>query len=289
MKKVSVIIPVYNAEVFLRECLDSVTGQTLEDIEVICVDDASRDGSPLILEEYAAGDDRIRVIGLDRNRFAGAARNIGLAAAKGEFLVFLDADDFFEPDMLEKMYDKCREDRADICICGGRAFDMATGKSVPADFYLDKRYLPGSLPFAPKENPGAIFQICNTAPWNKMFRRDFIVREKLKFQETKRSNDLYFVFMALALANGVTAVDDEFVNYRRGTSTSLQETTGGGRFDFYRSLRALKNGLKERGLFRLYKKSYEKKARIIWKYSVGRMLKNCLGLLSAAGRKRSRP
>ena len=98
--KVSVIVPVYNAQSHLRQCLDSIMGQTLREIEILCVDDGSTDGSAQILEEYKGCDPRLHVI-MQENIGAGAARNRGLAEASGEYLSFLDADDFFEPDMLE--------------------------------------------------------------------------------------------------------------------------------------------------------------------------------------------
>ena len=103
--KVSVILPVYNVSEYLRQCMDSIVGQTLKDIEIICVDDGSTDDSLEILKEYEAKDKRVKVIE-QKNAGAGAARNNGLAIATGEYLSFLDSDDFFEPDMLEKAYEK---------------------------------------------------------------------------------------------------------------------------------------------------------------------------------------
>ena len=96
MVKVSVIIPVYNVEPYLKQCMDSVVGQTLKDIEIICVDDGSTDGSLDILREYAAEDNRIQIIE-QKNAGAGAARNNGMRHATGKYLSFLDSDDFFEP------------------------------------------------------------------------------------------------------------------------------------------------------------------------------------------------
>ena len=96
MAKVSVIIPVYNVEPYLKQCMDSVVGQTLKDIEIICVDDGSTDGSLDILKEYATEDSRIQIIE-QKNAGAGAARNNGMRHATGKYLSFLDSDDFFEP------------------------------------------------------------------------------------------------------------------------------------------------------------------------------------------------
>lgn len=113
MVKVSVIIPVYNVEPYLKQCMDSVVGQTLKDIEIICVDDGSTDGSLDILREYAAEDNRIQIIE-QKNAGAGAARNNGMRHATGKYLSFLDSDDFFEPRMLEKAYDLAEKDQADF-------------------------------------------------------------------------------------------------------------------------------------------------------------------------------
>ena len=105
--KVSVILPVYNASDYLHQCMDSIVGQTLKDIEIICVDDGSTDNSLDILKEYEQKDKRVKVI-QQKNAGAGAARNNGLSIATGEYLSFLDSDDFFEPDMLEKAYEKAK-------------------------------------------------------------------------------------------------------------------------------------------------------------------------------------
>ena len=106
--KVSIIIPVYNVEPFLARCLDSVVGQTLRGIEIICVDDGSPDRSIDILNRYAAQDDRIRVISQE-NRGLGGARNRGFDAATGEFILFVDSDDWIDPAYCERLYEAARE------------------------------------------------------------------------------------------------------------------------------------------------------------------------------------
>ena len=102
MSKVSVIIPVYNTEKFLRKCLDSVCNQTLQDIEIICINDCSTDGSLEILREYAGKDNRIKLIELFENGGAAKARNIGIDIAHGEYIGFVDSDDFVDLDFYEK-------------------------------------------------------------------------------------------------------------------------------------------------------------------------------------------
>lgn len=123
--KVSVIIPVYNAENYLKECLDSILKQTLQEIEVICVNDGSSDGSLSILNEYVKEDSRLKIISQE-NQGAGSARNNGLKYAKGLFVIFLDCDDIFEHNMLEIMYSKAILLNLDVCVCRSDQFNNDT-------------------------------------------------------------------------------------------------------------------------------------------------------------------
>ncbi len=113
MPKVSVIIPVYNVEKYIRECLDSVVNQTLKDIEIICVNDGSPDNSLAILEEYAAKDTRIKIINQE-NAGLSCARNAGLQIAQGEYIGFVDSDDWVDLDFFEKLYKTAKEYNAEI-------------------------------------------------------------------------------------------------------------------------------------------------------------------------------
>ena len=114
--KVSIIIPVYNTEKYLRECLDSVVNQTLKDIEIICVDDGSTDGSLTILREYAEEDHRFKVL-IQDNSGSGPARTLGIREAHGDFLAFMDADDYYpENDTLQKLYSKAKEQNVLIYV-----------------------------------------------------------------------------------------------------------------------------------------------------------------------------
>ncbi len=115
MPKVSVIIPVYNVEKYLGECLDSVLGQTLKDLEIICVDDGSTDGSPKMLAEYVAKDPRIRII-TQANAGLSAARNVGMDAATGKYIYFLDSDDYIKDDAMEKCFSICERDGLDQLV-----------------------------------------------------------------------------------------------------------------------------------------------------------------------------
>lgn len=135
--KVSVILPVYNTEKYLPECLDSLLNQTLKDIEIICINDGSTDNSLEILQEYQANDQRIRILNQE-NQGAAIARNKGIQMAEGEYLSFLDADDFFDENMLKWSYEKAQKTNSDICIYGSYLYDNLTKKEKNVPLLLEK-------------------------------------------------------------------------------------------------------------------------------------------------------
>ena len=114
--KISVVMPIYNASDYLKPAIDAVLGQTLRDIELICVDDGSTDNSLAIIKEYQQGDERVRIV-TESNAGPSIARNKGLARARGKYVIFLDADDFYEHTLLEKLYGLAEEKNLDIAIC----------------------------------------------------------------------------------------------------------------------------------------------------------------------------
>lgn len=218
--KVSVIVPVYNAEKYLQECLDSIRNQTLQEIEIICVDDGSTDSSMQILVKNREEDNRVQIIS-QQNSYAGAARNAGLAISRGDYLVFWDADDIFAETALEEMYTKCEEDQADVCVCGVRKLDEQTKEYLGAPAFFVKKYIPETIPFSIQDIPQYIFNFTTNVPWNKMYRRELIEKYQLQFEGRPRANDLFFVLQALALAEKITVVDEPLVTYRINTGESL--------------------------------------------------------------------
>lgn len=221
--KVSVIVPVYNAQANLEQCLNSILGQSLKEIEIICVDDGSDDQSPLILKQFQQQDERIILLS-QNHLYAGTARNYGKSIAKGEYLVFWDADDYFHEDALREMYEQCVKDDADVCICSGRQYLEDGGYEVPSSRYIRKKEIPAVIPFNAESEPDHILSITVEAPWNKMFRRAFIEGLHLDFQPLRNANDVYFVISALALAKRVTLVDRPLVVYRKNKPDGLVST-----------------------------------------------------------------
>jgi glycosyltransferase involved in cell wall biosynthesis len=243
--KISVIIPCYNSEKYLRECLDSVISQTLREIEIICVNDGSEDGSLAILEEYARDDERITVVTRE-NGGAGAARNTGLAIAKGEYLAFLDADDFFERTMLEKMYSKAIECDADIVICRTKGLDTKTKQFTDMSWSIQE--MPEKPVFSYKDIHRH-FEFSLGWPWDKLFKKSHIDAHMLQFQEIQNSNDSYFVDMAVYKSNRITVLNEILVTHRTNVATSLSETLEKDPLCYYSAIRAIKNELIRMGIF----------------------------------------
>lgn len=245
---VSVIVPVYNAEKYLRQCIDSILAQTLPDFELICVDDGSADKSVEIIREYQKKDKRVKLL-KQKNQYAGVARNNGLGIARGKYLMFLDADDFFEPSLLGELYAAAERDSADVCICAADRYQTQTGVFEKAGWLLNTRYLPQKRPFNRADCSRHIFQVSSPAPWTKMFRKEFVMQKQLRFQNLQRSNDLYFTLSAIALAERISVVEKELVHYRVGQSTNLQSKNHLTPMLFCEALCALKQQLVQTGVW----------------------------------------
>ena len=213
MPKVSVVIPVHNAARHLCECLDSVLSQTFRDIEVICVENGSTDESAKILAEYANNDKRVKVLRYDGGKGAGAARNIGLAVANGQWLHFVDADDALRKDAGETLVGFAERSGADIVVFGAEEYDDPTGLVTPLP--LDLSVEPFSDEF---------LRAYSTSPWNKIFRRSLIVDLRIGFQEIPRTNDLAFTVEALCRAGRIAVLNQTLYRYRIHGGGGLQET-----------------------------------------------------------------
>lgn len=120
--KISVLVPVYNVEPYLAQCLESICAQTLRELEVVCVDDASTDGSLSILREFAERDQRVKVVQAPENGGLSRTRNLAMSYAQGEYLVLVDSDDWLETDLLEEMYSRAKALDADKLVCGFRYY-----------------------------------------------------------------------------------------------------------------------------------------------------------------------
>lgn len=212
--KVSVIMPIYNARDYLRPALDSIIDQSLRQIELICVDDGSTDKSLDIIKEYQKLDSRIRIV-TETNAGPARARNFGLRRARGEYVAFLDADDFYELDMLEKLYEIAKQDDLDIAIA---KYDIYNSKNACFRANVESSessiYEPGGVT-SKNEYPDLILQSTSGFAWNKLFKKSFIIEKKLTFlEEVKMFEDVYFTVCAVAFAERVGKVNSVLVHHR---------------------------------------------------------------------------
>ena len=245
---VSVIVPVHNASSTLRDCLNSITAQTLDRIEIICVNDGSTDDSLEVIRQYAAEDSRIIVLNQE-NLFAGVARNNGMSIAKGKYLVFWDADDYFDLDALRLMYEQCEVDEADVCVCGARQQFMDTGELVTGSMYIVKSYLPEMRPFSLRTNEEGILNFTTLVAWNKMFRRSFIESVGARFGLTRYNEDVIFTAIALCEARAITLVERDLITYRRNQRNALTGRIDESAFDLVEAWEKTCEQLKCRGCF----------------------------------------
>lgn len=256
--KVSVIIPVYNVEAYLRQCLDSVIKQTLEEIEIICVDDGSTDNSLEILKEYAAKDKRITIL-KQKNLHAGVARNAGLAVARGEYLSFLDSDDFFELNMLEETYKKITEDSSDIVIFGSFVYDQLQKADVRKTMYAEK--FVQKSPFAPQDFAQDLFLISNPNAWTKLFKRETVRKNKVFFESLSSCNDITFVNTMLTLAHSISLMNTPYVHYRINTKINISANRGEKVICFVYAIKKLKDNLIKYRTYNLYKDTLETRTK----------------------------
>ena len=251
---ISVIIPCYNAEKTLDQCLGSLLNQTMRNIEIICIDDGSTDNTREKLENYAKTDMRVRIYS-QQNQYAGAARNLGLTHANGEYLLFLDADDFFAENLAQDAYAAAVSNQADVVIFNARNFDERTNE-FSKGWSMKTELIPEKQPFSPEDCPDTLYQITSPVPWTKLFRRQFLLDTKLQFQTLRHTNDFFFVFSAISMAKRIVAIDKVLVTYRVGQKTNLQSTKSKNPFCFYTAYKALHDHLEKLGLLQTLYRSY---------------------------------
>ncbi len=212
--KVSVIIPIYNAHEFLTSALESIVAQDLREIEIICVDDGSTDRSLDIIKAFKDRDQRIRII-TENNAGPAAARNKGLSRARGKYIFFLDADDFYEPNLISTLYTLAERAELDIAIAD---FDIYNTKHARFEHNVESEHfdlLTDGRVVSKSVYPDYILQCATGYVWNKMFRRDFLYENKLSFNTSLRIfEDVHFVTAALATASAIAKDGSILVHHR---------------------------------------------------------------------------
>lgn len=229
--EISVIIPVYRAEEHLRGTLESLRGQTFLNFEVILVDDCGDDSSCEIANEFASLDLRFRTIRNDHNIGAAASRNRGFDEAVGEYIIFLDADDTYDPRLLETLYLNATQNDAEVALCRSDIVDARDGSiTIFGQWRRLQRVIQenevwvADAPLTINRMPLFI----DLAAWNKLIKREFLIRNQIRFQELDSYNDLSFSMLSCLLAQRLVFINKSLITYYKyhGNSISSQRERG---------------------------------------------------------------
>ena len=226
-KLLSIVLPVYKVQGYLRQCLDSLLEQSCPDFEIVAVDDCSPDRSGEILAEYAARDPRVRVITAPENLGLGRARNLGLEHAKGEYVWFLDSDDWLAMGALAAVVRRLKETGADVLVAGWDRVHW-NGK---VDAGTGKKLLSSAPETFTAEQWPAVLDVLHVA-WNKVVRRDLLTRLGLEF-ETGWYEDVSFTYPLLVAAGRITALPRTCVHYRQRRTGAITRTVGDRHFEVF--------------------------------------------------------
>ena len=224
MPKVSILMPACNVEKYIRECMDSVIGQTLRDIEIIVVNDGSKDSTPAILDEYAAADDRIQVIHKVNTGY-GHSMNVALDKATGDYIGIIETDDFADPEMFETLYDLAVEN--DLDVVKSNYYDYyATDPDKCVHVQSVNKVGVINEVFTPADHP----MVFNVTPsvWSGLYRRSMLEDNHIRFTETPGASyqDTGFAFKVWASADKVMLLDEAFLHYRRDNESSSVNNPG---------------------------------------------------------------
>ncbi len=220
MPKVSLIVPTYNVEQYLVECMESITNQTLEDIEVICINDGSTDGSLSILQSYADKDKRIIIVDKENGGY-GIGMNIGLEMATGEYIGIVEPDDFVPVNMFGNLYDIAKGNNLDFVKADFYRFERATNGDMFLTYnHLSKKEEDYNIVFNPSETPEAIRWIMNT--WSGIYKREFLNKWNIRHNETPGASfqDNGFWFQTFVFATRAMIIDKPYYMNRRDNPNS---------------------------------------------------------------------
>ena len=243
-KKISIIVPCYKVEKYVRRCLESLLNQTVSNLEIICVNDGSPDNCLAILEEYKKQyGDRIVIID-KKNEGVWKARVDGIKLASGEYIGFVDADDFVEPQFVEKLYQSIIENNADISICGFERVDMETGKVYSQEMCNTKK-----VAVDLEKRPDELLCI-NTALWNKLYKAD-ILKKMLNISKPPRVlEDMMFLMLICLKASKVSYVPEVLKHYMVRENSAINTQ---GKQDINITYSAMKD---IREIYAVYKKEW---------------------------------
>lgn len=271
MPIISIIIPVYNAKKYLKQCIESVLSQTLQDIEIICIDDGSTDNSLELLKLYAQNDPRIVIIEQE-NQGQSSARNAGLSVAKGEYIGFVDSDDWVDKTMFEKLYQNAKMFKSDIAMCSMATFDERTGTISTKFNHITLDLFPESFEnrtFKYDETLDFIFRISACVVY-KIYRKDFLKKHNINFPgEFLFAEDNIFSLETFLKAQKCSLLREELYFYRICSDTSTVYGSDFKKLPLFEVHKKCRNVLKQNDLYNKVKKYYEThtKGHLIYWYN----------------------
>lgn len=255
MTAISIVLPIYNAESFLDSCMEMIIAQDFRDFEIIAINDGSSDRSWELLIAWAEKEERLTLINQE-NKGPGETRNVGLDAAQGDYLIFLDPDDRFKPNLFSKLYAAAQRTNADIAVCASAAYDLETKEIIRADWALRKDLAPNHNPFAGKDAADDIFRIAIGWPWDKLIKRSFLLETGLRYPDIKNSEDGVLIFPALCLAERITLITDILIHHTTNRSDSLSYLRKDNALCFYQALILVREILIDKGVYSIFERGY---------------------------------
>lgn len=209
--KISIIMPIYNGQKYATECLESIAMQTFDDFECLIVDDGSTDSTIRIVDSFCATDTRFKIVETG-HKGSSHARNVGFKDARGEFILFLDSDDFFHVDMLKIFHQEAVKNKTDITICSYRKFDTIAKEY--SEKILSNPNAPRAV-FNAEDIPDIIFNTFSGVVWNKLYRKNFLLKNDLTFAEDLVIGaDSLFAFESLLRAKKMFYSGERLIDYR---------------------------------------------------------------------------
>ncbi len=246
---VSILVPVYNVSKYLRQCMDSIVGQTLRDIEIICINDGSTDDSLEILRSYADEDPRIKIVD-KKNTGYGNSMNIAMDNATGEYIGIVESDDFVELDMFEKLYNEAVKDDLDVSRCNFYYYTTVDEKNVKSDL----GWVTHNKVYAPNEEWGVFYQ--QPSVWANLYKTSFLRENNIRFLETPGASyqDTAFTFKVYSLAKRFKIIPDALLHYRVDSSGSSSTAATTKVYCVCDEYEEIKRYTQENGTYEKYRK-----------------------------------
>lgn len=230
---VSVIVPIYNVEKYLKECLYSIIRQSYRDIEIICVNDCTQDNSVFIVRQFQKIDPRIRLVSHTENRGLGGARNTGIEAARGQYILFVDSDDGIAPNTIERLVTQIEKEKADVAVCGAISF-YPDGTQIKESTFHYRTYVPTHVQCFSK--PDDYYQLVNMWPSavNKLFKKEIIEKYNCRFPEKILYEDHLFFYQYFSHVKREVYLHEYLYYYRHGRLGSITSFATGREEEVFR-------------------------------------------------------